>query len=75
LFDDSTLKLWLYGEQYHTEEEKATAWKDLEISITAENARALVITQLQAKVKVLFDLQRISNLVLEKYDSQAASTN
>lgn len=75
LFDDSTLKLWLYGEQYHTEEEKATAWKDLENSITAENARALVITQLQAKVKVLFDLQRISNLVLEKYDSQTASAN
>jgi hypothetical protein len=69
LFDDSTLKLWLNGEQYHTDDEKASAWKEFESALTTENARALVITQLQGKVKALFNLQYIAGLVLEKADA------
>lgn len=69
LFDDSTLKLWLNGEQYHTDNEKAFAWKEFENALTTENARALVITQLQGKVKALFNLQYIAGLVLEKADA------
>lgn len=69
LLDDSTLKLWLNGEQYHTDEEKAASWKELEAALTIENTRALVITQLQAKVKALFNVQYIVNLILGKADS------
>lgn len=69
LLADSTLKLWLNGEQYHTDEEKAATWKEIEDALTTENARALVITQLQAKVKALFNLQYIARLVLEKADA------
>lgn len=68
LLDDATLKLWLNGEQYHTDEEKAATWKKIESALTVENTRALVITQLQAKVKALFNVQYIANLVLGKAD-------
>lgn len=72
LLDDETLKLWLNGEQYHTDEEKAVAWRNIEKALTVENTRALVITQLQAKVKALFNIQYIVNLILEKADAQPA---
>lgn len=71
LLADSTLKLWLNGEQYHTDEEKAMTWKEIEEALTVENTRAFVITQLQAKVKALFNLQYIATLVLEKADAQS----
>jgi len=70
LLDDATLKLWLNGEQYHTDDEKAATWKEIEKALTIENTRALVITQLQAKVKALFNVQYIVNLILEKVDAQ-----
>jgi len=70
LLNDATLKLWLNGEQYHTEEEKAATWKKIEKALTIENTRALVITQLQAKVKALFNVNYIANLILGKADAQ-----
>lgn len=70
LLDDATLKLWLNGEQYHTDEEKAATWREIEKALTVENTRALVITQLQAKVKALFNVQYIVNLILGKADAQ-----
>ncbi len=70
LLYDPTLKLWLNGEQYHTDDEKAAAWKEIEKALTVENTRALVITQLQAKVKALFNVQYIVNLILRKADAQ-----
>lgn len=69
LFEDSTLKLWLNGEQYHTDKEKAAIWKDIEHGLTEENARALVINQLNSKVKALANLQHIAKLVLERVDA------
>lgn len=71
LLDGETLKLWLNGEQYHTDEEKAATWKEIEKALTVENARALIITQLQAKVKALFNVQYIVNLIIEKVDAQS----
>lgn len=65
LLAGSTLKLWLNGEQYHSDQEKADAWKKIERMLTSENARALIINQLQAKVKALFYLQYIAKLILE----------
>lgn len=70
LLADSTLKLWLNGEQYHTDEEKEATWREIKRALTVENTRALVITQLQAKVKALFNLQYIARLVLEKANAQ-----
>ena len=70
LLDNATLKLWLNGEQYHTDEVKAGTWKKIEKALGVENARALVITQLQSKVKALFNLQYIARLILAKADAQ-----
>ncbi len=70
LLDDAILKMWLNGEQYHTDEEKAATWKEIEKALTVENTRAFVITQLQAKVKALFNIQYIANLILGKTDPQ-----
>lgn len=73
LLDDAALKLWLNGEQYHTDEEQAATWKEIEEALTVENTRALVITQLQAKVKALFNVQHIASLVLGKANVQPSS--
>lgn len=69
LFDDSTLKLWLNAEQYHVDDEKAEKWQEFEQSLNTENTRALVINQLQAKVKAIFGIEYIANLILEKFQS------
>lgn len=66
LLHESLLDTWLNGTQYHTEAEKAAAWHTLEESLTKENARALVISQLRSKVLALFDLEYMVNLVLPK---------
>jgi hypothetical protein len=71
LFDKSLLNLWLNGEQYHTDAEKAADWQALEMSLTTENARALVINQLQSKVKALANLEYIVNLALKKSEENA----
>lgn len=66
LFDGSLLRMWLNGTQYHTDEEKALAWSKLEGSLTTENARALVMNQLHSRVKALFLLEHVAQLVLSK---------
>ena len=68
LFDDSFIKLWLNSEQYHMDEEKAAVWKELETALSVPNTRAIVITQLQGKVKALFWLQFVAGLVLQKVE-------
>jgi hypothetical protein len=66
LFDGSLLRMWLNGTQYHTDEQKAVAWGKLEGSLKSENARALVMNQLHSRVKALFLLEHIAQLVLSK---------
>lgn len=59
LFDSSLLRTWLNGTQYHTEEEKAAAWCELEADLRAENARAIVINQIKGRVDALLLLAGI----------------
>jgi hypothetical protein len=66
LFDESTFKLWLNSQQYHTDKEKNIAWKRLEESLQSENARGYLITQIQGKVKAIFNLQYIVLMILRK---------
>ncbi len=68
LFHESLLDTWLNGAQYHTDAEKAEAWRALEKSLSTPNARAVVMSQLQGKVKALFNLEYIVTLVLGKSD-------
>ena len=70
LLENATFKLWLNGEQYHTDKEKAEAWKKIEEALAVDNARALIITQLQSKVKALFNLHYVAKLILGKADTQ-----
>ena len=56
ILDDFLLRIWLNGTQYHTDKEKANAWHMLEASLTPDNARAIVISQLHSRVKALFAL-------------------
>ncbi|WP_198780138.1 hypothetical protein [Shewanella putrefaciens] len=64
IFNDSLLRMWLNGTQYHTEEDKAVAWKTLEDDLTTENARAVVINQLKDRVYALFQLGHIVKEIL-----------
>ena len=68
LFHESLLDTWLNGAQYHTDAEKATSWRALEVALSSENARAVVMSQLQGRVKALFNLEYIASLVLQKSD-------
>lgn len=72
LFKKSLLDLWLNAAQYHTDVDKAAAWRELEQSLTSPNTRALVMTQLQDRVKALFNLDYIVGLVLSKSHHQTA---
>jgi hypothetical protein len=56
LFDDSLLRIWLNGTQYHTEEQKEQAWKALEAALCEKTARAVVMNQLCDKVNALLTL-------------------
>lgn len=67
LFDDSLIHTWLNGVQYHTDADKAKAWKEIEKSLSSDNARALVMNQLQSKVKAIFLLEHLVKLVLKRY--------
>lgn len=63
LLDESLLKTWLNGTQYHADTEKAAAWEQLESSLTTENARAIVSTQLHSRVKAMALLEHDVKLV------------
>lgn len=63
LFDSSLLRTWLNGTQYHTEEEKAAAWSEIEADLTTENARAIVINQLKDRVLALTLLGQIARAI------------
>lgn len=70
LLHQSMLHTWLNGTQYHTDAEKASAWEQLERSLEAENARALVLSQLHSKVKAIFHMRYLVSLALK--DGNAA---
>ena len=71
LFDPKFLDVWLNGTQYHTDSNKAAIWARLENALSSENAMALVNTQLHSKVKALYELQNVVDLVLTKVDGLA----
>ena len=66
IFDESLLRLWLNGTQYHTDEEKAVAWVKIERFFKPENARAVIMNQLHGKVNALFILEHIAKLIISK---------
>jgi len=63
-FDESLLRLWLNGTQYHTDEKKAELWAELEATISASSARALVVSQLHSKTLALLNVDYIVKQVL-----------
>jgi len=67
LFDHSLIHTWLNGTQYHTDAEKAATWRDIEKSLGQDNARALVMNQLQGRVKALFLLEHLVQMVRKHY--------
>jgi hypothetical protein len=64
LFDESLLKTWLNGTQYHTDDDKAQAWSKLEKALGDENAKAIVLAQLHGKIAALMNIDYIGGQVL-----------
>jgi hypothetical protein len=64
LFDESILQIWLNAEQYHTDETNAHAWSEIERVLSSENTRALVITQINSKVRAINSLRQLVGLVI-----------
>ena len=71
LFHDSLLKLWLNAEQYHQDKDKAAEWAKLEDALSKENARAIIINQLQSRIRGAFDLEHIAGLIVKRADKTA----
>jgi hypothetical protein len=64
LFDESLLRTWLNGTQYHTDTQKAEAWNRLMSVLKESNGRALVMSQLRGKVVALFNVDYIARQVV-----------
>ncbi len=64
LFDESLLRTWLNGTQYHTDANKAADWAALEATLGEPNAQAVVMSQLHAKVVAILNIDYIAKQVL-----------
>ena len=64
IFNDSLLRMWLNGTQYHTEEAKAAAWLTFEDDLKTENTRVIVMNQLKDKIYALLELGHIVKQIL-----------
>jgi hypothetical protein len=65
LFDESLLRNWLNGTQYHGDPEKEEAWRRIEGNLNESGGRALVMSQLRGKVVALFNVDYIARQVGE----------
>jgi hypothetical protein len=50
--------------QYHTDVQKAEAWKQLETVLNESGSRALVISQLRGKVVAVFNIDYVARQVV-----------
>jgi hypothetical protein len=64
LFHDKTLDAWLNGSEYHQDKNKAEIVKRIENNLTQETARAIFVSQLSGRLKAVFELEKLSQLVL-----------
>jgi len=71
LLGDSMLRLWLNGEQYHTDKEKQEAWREIENALTLPNARALLITQIRSKINAIAKLYQIARIIIKPDDDKS----
>jgi hypothetical protein len=75
LFDESVVKDWLYGTQYHTDSERAAAWQKIEAMISEPNARALMMGYVFSRVEALFRLESYVSAILEKSVNASSSSS
>lgn len=68
LFDETLLRTWLNGTQYHTDIEKAASWQDFKRSLSDESTRVLLINQLRDKVNALMIIAQIVRAVVGDRD-------
>jgi hypothetical protein len=63
LFEDETLKHWLNGVEYHQDVERAKVVRELEESLSKEVARGIFVSQLSGRVRAVFMLGHLANLI------------
>lgn len=64
LFDDATIKTWLNGAEYHQDRNKAAVVAKLESALTTEVARGIFVSQLSGRVRAVFMLRHLSELIV-----------
>ena len=64
LFDDATIKTWLNGAEYHQDKNKAAVIARLEAALTTEVARGIFVSQLSGRVRAVFMLRHLLNLIV-----------
>ena len=64
LFHEKTLDAWLNGIEYHQDQDKAETVKRIEEHLTKETARGIFVSQLSGRLKAVFWLEKLSQLVL-----------
>ncbi len=64
LFDELLLRMWLNGTQYHSDVNKAEDWTVLEETLGESSARAVVMSQLHAKIMAILNIDYVASQIL-----------
>ncbi|KAB7627749.1 hypothetical protein [Alkalilimnicola sp. S0819] len=70
LFDDSSLKSWLNGVEYHQDEDKAELVGQLERALSQEAVRGVFVSQLSGRIRATLMLEHLAHLILEPVEEQ-----
>jgi len=62
LFDEETLKAWLYGMEYHQDKDKRLMIKNLEKSLGEDVVKSIFVSQLSGKIKAIYKFSDLAQL-------------
>ncbi|HMO81476.1 MAG TPA: hypothetical protein PKD24_11870 [Pyrinomonadaceae bacterium] len=65
LWDNKTLKTWLYGFEYHQDHEKKEHLRDVEKAFGKEGIRSIFVDQLRLQAEAYFRLEELAQFIID----------
>lgn len=65
LWDNETLKKWLYAYEYHQDPEKKEHLKHVEANLSQEGIRTVFVQQLSQQVSAYFHLESLAHFIID----------
>ena len=65
VFDDKTLKLWLYSSEYHQDQDKKDLIKHIEDTFTTRGTKTIFVWQLRDKAYAIFKLAELIQYIID----------